>query len=130
MTNRELNQLYWLNREIARDKQRLQELIAAATDTASKITGLPHASGVSDKTALAVEIAYLKGVIESKIQQSYYEYNRLITYINSIEDSYIRQILTLRYVNGLSWQQIAHHMGGGNTSDGVRMACNRYLRSH
>jgi hypothetical protein len=130
MTNRELNQLYWLNREIARDKQRLQELIAAATDTSSKITGLPHASGVSDKTALAVEIAYLKGVIESKIQQSYYEYNRLITYINSIEDSYIRQILTLRYVNGLSWQQIAHHMGGGNTSDGVRMACNRYLRSH
>lgn len=130
MTNRELNQLYWLNREIARDKQRLQELIAAATDTSSKITGLPHASGVSDKTALAVEIAYLKGVIESKIQQSYYEYNRLITYINSIEDSYIRQILTLRYVNGLSWQQIAHHMGGGNTADGVRMACTRYLRSH
>ena len=130
MTNRELNQLYWLNREIARDKQRLQELIAAATDTSSKITGLPHASGVSDKTALAVEIAYLKGVIESKIQQSYYEYNRLITYINSIEDSYIRQIMTLRYVNGLSWQQIAHHMGGGNTSDGVRMACNRYLKSH
>ena len=73
MTNRELSQLYHLNREIELDKQRLTELIAAATDTSSKITGLPHAAGASDKTALAVEIAYLREVIEDKIQQSYSE---------------------------------------------------------
>lgn len=65
--------------------------------------------------------------IEDKIQQSYSEYNRLIGYINGIEDAHIRQITTLRYVNGLSWQQIAFRIGGGNTSDSVRKTCMRFL---
>lgn len=130
MTNRELNQLYWLNREIARDRQRLQELYAAATDTSFKVTGLPHVSGITDKTGLAVEIAYLREIIEQKVKRCYDEYNKLMEYINSVDDSYIRQIMTLRYIHGMSWRRIAHQMGGGNTSDSVRMACNRYLKSH
>ncbi len=130
MTNRELNQLYWLNREIARDRQRLQELYAAATDTSFRITGLPHASGTTDKTGLAVEIAFLREIIEQKVKRCYDEYNKLMEYINSVDDSYIRQIMTLRYIHGMSWQKIAHQMGGGNTGDGVRKACQRYLQSH
>jgi len=130
VTNKELRQLYWLNREIERDKERLRELYAAATDTSCKITGLPHAPGSSDKTALAVEIAYLREVIEQKIKRCYAEYNKILEYINSIDDSFIRQIMTLRYIHGYSWRKVAHHMGGGNTSDSVRKACIRYLASH
>lgn len=130
MTNKELRQLYWLNKEIERDEERLRELYAAATDTSCKITGLPHAPGTIDKTALAVEIAYLKQVIEDKLKRCYAEYNKIMEYINGVDDSYIRQIMTLRYIHGMSWQKIAHQMGGGNTGDGVRKACQRYLQSH
>lgn len=48
-------------------------------------------------------------------------------YIDNIDDSQIRQVITLRYINGLSWDQVAASMGGNNTADSIRMAHNRYL---
>ena len=98
MTIKELSQLYHLNREIEQEKIRLQELTAAATDTSAKISGLPHVGGLSDKTAIAVQIADSRAVIEAKIALSVVEYNRLNRYINSVEDSLTRQILSLRFV--------------------------------
>ena len=130
MTQKELSQLYWLNKEIARDKERLAELEAAATNTAVKISGLPHVSGISSKTAIAAEIADIRAVIEAKTTMSVVEYNRINRYIAGVDDSLIRQILSLRYISGLSWRQVAAAIGGGNTEDSVRMAHNRYLRDH
>lgn len=129
MTKKELSQLYWLNREIEKEKERLAELEAAATNTSAKISGLPHVSGISDKTAIAAQIADCKAIIEAKINLSVVEYNKLNRYIASVDDSYIRQILRMRYIFGLSWTQVAHQIGGGNTADGVRMAHNRFLSS-
>lgn len=129
MTKKELSQLYWINREIKKEKERLAELEAAATNTAAKISGLPHVSGISDKTAIAAQIADCKAIIEAKINLSVVEYNKLNRYIASIDDSYIRQILRQRYILGYSWTKVAYQIGGGNTADSVRMAHNRFLSS-
>ena len=128
MTIKELSQLYYLNREIERDKQRIEELRAAATDTAVKITGLPHAAGISNKTAIAAEIADAKSIIEAKQQMCIAEYNRLCRYIAGIDDSLMRQIISLRFINGMTWHQVAQHIGGGNTDESVKKACYRYIR--
>ena len=127
MTRKELSQLYYLNREIEQDKQRLAELEAAATATNPKITGLPHAGGISDKTSIAVEIAYLRDIISNKIQRTVYEYNRLMDYISNIDDGLTRQIFMYRFVNGYNWVQVAMHIGGGNTPEMARQRCYRYL---
>jgi len=37
--------------------------------------------------------------------------NRLNRFINSVGDSEMRQILTYRYISGLTWQQIAFNIG-------------------
>lgn len=129
MTLQELSQLYYLNREIEHEKKRLKELEAAATDTAAKITGLPHVGGIADKTAIAAQIAECRVILEARIAQSMVEYNRLMRYIDSIPDPLTRQIFTLRFVNGLNWNQVALHVGGGNTGDGVRMHVKRFLRN-
>lgn len=130
MTTKELSQLYHLNREIERDQKRLQELEAAASSCAINITGMPRAPGTTDKVGkYAAEIADLRGIIDANIKRCFYELNRLNRYISSIEDSHIRQIFQLRYVNGLSWQEVADCMGGNNTAVGVRVAHYRYLKS-
>ena len=111
MTKKELSQLYWLNREIEEEKRKLAELTAAASGGVQNITGLPHVGG-GDKTGnRAILIAEQRDLIELKVKQSVIEYNRLNRYIASVEDAQMRMILSLRYVNGLSWQQVALHMG-------------------
>ncbi len=49
--------------------------------------------------------------IERKIEELGDELERLNEFIDTIPDSEIRQIIQLRYRNGLSWQQIAFSIG-------------------
>ena len=130
MTKQELSNLYWLNREIEEEKRKLEELETAASGCTAKITGLPHVTGVNQKVeSYGILIAEQRELIELKIKQSIIEYNKLNRFVANISDSYIRQIISLRYINGLKWFQVAMHMGGGNTADGVKKACYRYLIS-
>lgn len=55
---------------------------------------------------------------------------RLAAYLDGVDDRQMRQILTLRYLDGLTWWEVADRIGGGNTADGVRMAHVRYLQRH
>ena len=128
MNKKELSQLYYLNREIEEQKRRLEELRCEAESCTSRITGLPHAPKSFDRLSkYAAEIADLRGLIEQKKKKCFYELNRLIRFIDAVEDSQMRMILSLRYINGLTWQQIAFSIGGYNSSDGIRKAHDRYL---
>lgn len=128
MTKKELSQLYWINREIEEQQHRLDELECLATSCTSHITGMPRSAGVTDKLSKYVaEIADLKGLIDLNIKKCFYELNRLNRYIESVEYSQMRMILSLRYINGLNWAQIAMNIGGGNTADGIRKAHDRFL---
>lgn len=127
MTIKELSQLYYLNREIQQEQQRLAELQAVATNTTARISGLPGICSISDKTAIAAMIADTETVIRAKMELAVVEYNRLNRYIASIPDSFTRQIIRLRFVDGLTWRQVAQNVGGNNTEDGVRKTVNRFL---
>lgn len=99
-----------------------------ATSCTQHITGMPRSPSVTDKLSKYVaEIIDLKGLIDLNIKKCFYELNRLNRYIESIDDSQMRMIISLRYVNGLNWTGVAMSIGGGNTPDGVRMMHNRFL---
>lgn len=49
-------------------------------------------------------------------------------FVESIDDSHIRRIISFRYIDGLSWNDVAMHMGNGYTDDSVRKAMERYLK--
>ena len=128
ITKRELSQLYYLSREIERDKRRLKELEALAEGTTQHPTGMPIAPGFGDKTArYAIEIMELKEIIECNMRRCMIEYTRLIRFISSVEDSQMRQILTLRYVNGMTWQRIAMEIGETDESY-PRRKHNKFLK--
>ena len=128
MTVKEMSQLYYLNREIVQLERQLEELECLAESTAQVITGMPHGGGTSDKVGrYAVRIADLRSMIDDRKARCWDELRRLNAYIDGVEDSLTRQILTLRYVNGLSWQQGANSVGGANTEYSVKHICYRYL---
>lgn len=112
MTLRELNQLRYLRREIQMDAERLVRL--------------EHQNTASDRQ----QIAELRKIISDKRVRCIRERNRLENHIASVKDSLVRQIMTLRFVDGLSWQGVAMRIGGGNTENNVKKIIHRYLRSH
>lgn len=130
MTLNELSQLYWLNREIEMDQERLAELEAKATSISSpNLSGVPGGSNHFDNKIqrYVADIVDLQMIILAKQQQCIHERNRLERYIATIPDSLTRQIFTLRFVNGLPWLQVALHIGGNNTEASVKMTCYRYI---
>ena len=111
MTKKELSQLYYLKKEIRQQQKRLQELETAATSCTSKITGMPHGTGINDKISkYAAQIADLKGLLDLNLKKCFNELNRINRFIESVEDSEMRMILTLRYTQNLSWRNIATTM--------------------
>ena len=130
MTLKELSQLYYLNREIERDKERLAKLYAKAVGGVQTITGVPYVSGASDKTGgYAAEIADLDRIIRSKLERCKQERTRIECYISNIPDSLTRQIFTYRFIDRLSWKRIAINVGGSNTEASVKMICYRYINN-
>lgn len=129
MTKKELSQLYYLSKEIKTKEEQLEQLKAIAESTTAQLTGMPHASGANDKIGkTAAEIADIKALIQLKIQEYWHEYNRLMRYINDIDDSLVRQIMTLRYINGMTWNAVADTIG--TNENAVKQIHSRYLRSH
>ena len=69
--------------------------------------------------------------LKEKLQQRADELIDLVSeinrYVENIDDSLIRQIIILRHVNGLTWDQVAASIGGGNTGDSVRKMHDRHF---
>lgn len=76
------------------------------------------------KKALLRNREIILNALKSEIEETV---NDVHLYIASIEDSHIRRIVTMRYIDGLSWRQIAKNIGGGNSEDAVRKTVERFL---
>ena len=129
MTLKELSQLYYLNREIERDQERLEQLRARVSAPGSpNYDGMPKSPSFENRLERYIaEMVDLEAIIQAKITQCLHERNRLERYIAEIPDSLTRQIFQLRFINGLTWVQIAYSVGGNNTEEGVRKRVYRYL---
>ena len=129
MTLKELSQLYYLNREIERDQERLDALRErAAAAGAPNTDGMPKSPGYENRIEHYIaEIVDLEAIIRAKISLCMHERNRLERYIADIPDSLTRQIFALRFINGLSWVRVAGLVGGNNTEDSVKKTCYRFL---
>lgn len=131
MTKKELSQLYYLKKEIKEQQKRLEELETLATSCTAKITGMPHGTGINDKIGkYAAQIADLKTLLNKNIEKCFDELNKINEFINSINDSLIRQIITYRFIYGFSWNKVAHTIGGGNNAECLRKKMYRYLKYH
>ena len=81
-----------------------------------------------------VSARYLESVINNEIRKLESRYENLLQvtndtldFIESVNDSHIRMIITYRIIESYSWRQVADAMGGGNTEDSVRKAFERFM---
>lgn len=49
------------------------------------------------------------------------------TFIASIEDSRMRRIVSFRFIDGMTWEQVGINMGGGNNADTMKKAFYRFM---
>lgn len=54
---------------------------------------------------------------------------RLETEIQQIDDSFIRMLIRLKYIDNLTWEQIALKIGGGNRAESLKKRMIRYFKN-
>ena len=93
------------------------------------IEGVPTAEYETLKTSLLRKKLLLEKQIDIQREQEevvLLALTEVEEFIGRIDDSHIRRIVRFRVVDGLTWKQVAHRMGGGNTEDGVKKTYQRF----
>lgn len=128
MTWNDLKALRHIDEEIEEMQHRIIALRCQAESTTATLSDMPRGSGTSDKVGrIATEIADLLSLYEEDVLKQTELRHKLHNYVREINDSYIRRIICLHFIDGYSWQCVANRIGGGNTSSSVRMAAKRYI---
>jgi len=131
MTLYELNKHHDLLDRRQKAVEMRDALMSAACPGAQKLTGMPHATGVSDKVGdLAVEIAEVDDEIQ-RLDAEIHTSEAIITaWLSEIEDMKTRIIFRLRFIRGYQWKEIAGVVGQYQTESSVRGSAYRYLKEH
>ena len=127
MTKEELKQIYYINGEIKMWQRELERLQCKSLVKGQEITDMPRGSGISDKVAdLAIERTEVEVIINGKLAEIQVQRKKIMDYINSIDDSLLRQIMFFRNVSCMSWNQVARELG--KTDNCVKQTYSRHFR--
>ena len=88
-----------------------------------KIEGIPFPEYSRKKTLLYSRKATLQLLEEDILEKT----NEVEQFIASVDDSFIRRIINLRFLDNKTWNEVAECMGGGNTEDSVRKCFVRFM---
>ncbi len=131
MTKKELSRYYYLKEEIKRDKNEIEKLNTELTHITQMLSDMPKGSSKRERTEeILDELTKRDNLLHEKMVRAEKERNKILQYINGIDDSLIRLIIQYRYLNLLTWTKVAYFVGGNNTPDSVRMLSDRYILSH
>lgn len=89
-----------------------------------KIIGFPF----PEWDALQLRLKCQKGMLVTAERKLKEDIEQVEKFIQDVPDSRMRRILRYRYIDGQSWVQVAHRMGGRHTADSCRMAVERFLQ--
>lgn len=117
-----------LEKEISRmeDQGAISEVITGGYGGTERfsVSGVPSKEYSRKKTLLYARKATLAS-LEWELSEMI---NEVEEFIASIDDSRMRRIIDLRYVQGLSWDQVGYRVGN-LTKDSVRMAFERFIKT-
>ncbi|APQ76382.1 RNA polymerase subunit sigma-24 [Clostridium botulinum] len=134
MNKEKLKQLRYIKSEIESIKKQLSDLdyTVAADKVRGSSSHFPYVQRSFTITGVDYEeynrkAKRLRRKLNKRIKELIDLVEKTNEFIEDIDDSLTRQIISLRYINGLTWEEVANSIGGNNTADSVRMLCNRFL---
>ena len=128
MTEKQLNQIYYLSKEKKMWENKLNE-ITEIKAMGYENSGAGRSSEVSSPVVrLAEQREKIRDIISAKLAEISYVEREILEYINTIDDSLIRQIMIHRHIELKSWVQVANAIGGNNTAESVRKMHDRFLQ--
>lgn len=128
MTIEELNYLFYLDDAIRMERDKLATLRESLDVKSPIITDMPKASGARDKLGETVpEIADKEANIANTIAVYVEMKAKAENFINHTFNPKMRLILTKRYLEQKTWQDIANEIAGKETEETVKKACYRYV---
>ena len=110
MTAFELEQLYFLRGDIRMHDKALQNL-----EREHEAAHWPE------------KVQEVREIIEGMRRRCAAQLEGLERWLAAVPDDFMREVLTLRYSEGLTWKNAAIKLGGGNNSGTLSMAASRYL---
>lgn len=130
MTRQDLEKHLKLRRQLMECRDILQNLKRSVGPGTQALTGMPHAPGVKDKVGdLATEIAYMEGRVAGLQAEVDEQAQAVRQFIAGVQDDHLKIILSLRYIRGLTWIEVALVLGGRNTGSGVKSAVRRFFEA-
>ena len=129
MTKKELEQIYFLRRELMMWQDRLSELQADIALSPKVMDGMPYSrtnSVTSPTEQKAIRLAEVRKIVEGKLSEIQVAVADIEEYIMSIEDSMIRQIIEYRCCMLMSWEEVTINLGDGYTAESVRQIYHRF----
>lgn len=88
-----------------------------------KIEGFPYPEYSRKKTLLYARQTTLTN-LEIELMETI---NEIELFISQIDDSFMRRIINLRFIEKLSWGEVANRMGGANNEDNIKKAFYRFM---
>lgn len=129
MTRSEINQIYYLNKEVEMWQRRLEESRESELQP-MKLTGMPGAKRNTDTVGdKAVHEADIRSIIDGLLVRIQIERLKIYEYIDSLDDSLLRQIIAYRCLSLCTWGEVAKNIGGRNTAESVRKIFDRHFET-
>ena len=133
MIKHTIKEIYFIAKEIEMWQEELAELQndsgyrSPAFDTIPQHTNR-KAEPVADLVARREKkIKQLEIRIAEKVNELIDLKDEIYQYIDTLEDSQLRQIINYKFIRMLTWEEVALKVGGGNTADACRKRFERHF---
>lgn len=129
MTKKELEQVYYLDRELKMWEEELNRLRSQSFVRSPSFCAV-RGEGIYDKVGeRAQKTADLEAKILAKREEIQNAREEILKFLADIPDSLTRMTAYYHCVKLMSWQRVAVEIGGCNTAESVRKLYTRFLKS-
>lgn len=125
MSEKELSQFYWLKKEIKDLEDKIDELgYGVGSIKIKEVIG----TSSNPQSSIQEKVAILQEKLINARLSALEEYLKIERYIESVEDSEIRQIMRFRFMDLMSWNDIADQLHYERTT--VSKKLRQFINSH